>query len=670
MKCDELTNTKESALHSLTHKLLPLPCMGSGDDKGKVPLVKWKDLLELSTIQQVEEWFNQFPNANVGYKTGAASGILVIDNDGVQITEPIPITPTATSREGHYHFYFKNPDFYVPPSASKIGEHLDVRCDQGIIVAPPSKHFDKKTGQQDGEYRWCEGLSPCDVPFAPCPLWLIDRLKESIRKSPVYLPDMLNISEGSRDNTMLRVTNSLLARGARAEEAWLIINEINKTYKPPLDDDSMKRIFKQAVTFKQFNQEASGATTKQDRIPINFQTLDKVINKWLLIKDKGIIKVVTGIVIANKLKGDPVWLIIVTSSGGMKTELIRGLNKIDGIYSLSDLTPQTFLSGEKGNKDASLLLRIPREVILTFKDFTTVLTMHRDKRHAILSQLREIYDGEFKKPFGTGETKEWKGKLGFIAGVTSVIDNYQSIYQTLGERFVQYRPLQADPIELSLKAMGNSGKEQEMREEIQNAFADFITGIKIPEEKIVIPEELKNKIAYLSAFCVRARSGVIREGYSTREIELIPDAELPTRLAKQLITLTSAFSLISGGFTDEDYELIYKIGMDTLPKNRKLTINALVKAGDYRETADVAMEIGYPTNTTRRILEDLHGLKLINRQHKGQGTPDKWIIRDDTKELLQKATSEYIEAQQELEEIVQDMEEAGNGEPAQGNLTI
>lgn len=383
-------------------------------------------------------------------------------------------------------------------------------------------------------------------------------------------------------------------------------------------------------------------TIPEKRNPIDFQTLEQTIDKWLLRKDKGIIKVLVGSVIANKLPGDPVWLFLVTASGGTKTELIRGLNKIDGIYPLSDLTPQTFLSGEKSRKDASLLLRIPKEVILTLKDFTTVLTMHRDKRHAILSQLREIYDGQFKKAFGTGETKEWEGKLGFIAGVTPIIDTYCSIYQVLGERFVQYRPLQPDPIKLSLKAINNSGDENKMREEIQNAFADFIAGIKIPSEKIAIPEELKNRIAYLSAFCVRARSGVEREGYSTREIELIPEPELPTRLAKQLIKLASAFSLISRGFTEEDYRLIYKIGMDTLPLKRKLAIKTLLKADDYLETADIAMKIGYPTNTTRRVLEELHGLKLIIRESKGRGYADRWIISETTRELLEKAKPKSI----------------------------
>ena len=378
-------------------------------------------------------------------------------------------------------------------------------------------------------------------------------------------------------------------------------------------------------------------TIPDKRTPIDFQTLEKIISKWLLIQDKGIIKVLAASIIANKLKTDPVWLFIVAASGGTKTELIRGLNKIDGIYPISDLTPQTFLSGEKGHKNASLLLRLPLEdTILTYKDFTTCLTMHRDKRHAILSQLREIYDGYYRKEFGTGETKTWEGKMGFIAGVTSVIDNHQSIFQVLGERFVQYRPSQPNTIALAKKAMANSGGEKVMREEIQNAFANFVAGVEIPQEIPAISEELKDRIAHLAAFCVRARSGVIRDSFSSREIELIPDSELPTRLAKQFITLSSALVLI-GDTPEENYELIFKIGMDTLPQKRKRTLETLIGATKELETVDVAMEIGYPTNTTRRILEDLHGLGLVKRQHEGKGYADRWLISDYTKELLEKA---------------------------------
>jgi len=387
-------------------------------------------------------------------------------------------------------------------------------------------------------------------------------------------------------------------------------------------------------------------TIPEERTPISFQQLEETINKWLLIKDKGLIRILTATVIANRLEGDPVWLFIIAASGGTKTELIRGLNKIEGIYPISDLTPQTFLSGEKEKKNASLLFRLPKDnTILTYKDFTTVLTMHRDKRHAILSQLREIYDGYYRKEFGTGETKTWEGKLGFIAGVTSIIDNHQSVFQVLGERFIQYRPKQPNCIALAKKAMANSGGEKQMREEIENSFANFIAGVKMPEEPMRLSKEITNRIAHLAALCVRARSGIIRDGYSSREIDFIPEAELPTRLAKQLNVMFIALSLIDGyATTEENFELIYKIGIDLLPKKRKKALEKLIKAnGEELETATIAMAIGYPTNTTRRILEDLHGLGLVNRQSEGQGHADRWSVKNYTMSLLGKARPSILQ---------------------------
>ncbi len=376
----------------------------------------------------------------------------------------------------------------------------------------------------------------------------------------------------------------------------------------------------------------------EPRQPISLDVLEEVVRKWLLIADPGLIKVVVGTVIANRMKGDPVWLFIVAAPGGTKTEIIRGLNAIDGVYQLSDLTPQTFLSGERGSKNASLLHRIPKEkAIFTYKDFTTVLGMHQDKSQAILSQLREIYDGYASKDFGTGERKEWKGKVGFIAGVTTVIDRYQAVFQVLGERFIQYRPEQPNAVNVARRAMANSGDEEAMRDEINNAFQDCIESITIPETVPELDETLKDKIAHLAALCVQARSGVIREGYSSREIELIPAVELPTRLSKQLTTLMTAFRLVGYGSAEADYALIYKIGMDSIPHKRRAVLEFLMGEEDAVDVASVASVIGYPSNSTRRVLEDLAGLGLVKCQQYGPGNADDWQLGELGRELLMKA---------------------------------
>lgn len=628
-------NAEDFIKHTTYYLSLGFSVIPVGQDKK--PLIKWEEFQKRKpTEDEIKKWAETYPDLNIGIVTGEVSGVVVVDVEAGGDTTDLPQTVIVKTGGGGFHYYYKHPQTPVK-NAVKTRKKTDIRGDGGYVVAVPSLH---KSGNR---YEWA--VPPEKSEFAEPPRWIFEssfRSDGKVLKTPkVDWQQFLSQEnpEGSRNSLAAKLAGKLLYHlpsDLWEFAGWATLKEWNSSQnKPPLYEAELRNVWESIRQEEETKRLNNGQ--KEPRNPIAFKTLEDTVGKWLLINDKGIIKVLAGTVIANRLSADPVWLFIVTASGGTKTELIRGLANVDGIYPLSDLTPQTFLSGEKGNRRASLLLRLPEEVILTLKDFTTVLTMHRDKRHAILSQLREIYDGQFRKEFGTGESKEWKGKMGFIAGVTSVIDHHYSIYQTLCERFIQYRPLQPDPIKLSLKAMGNSGKEKEMREEIQNAFADFIAGVIIPTSEIVIPENIRNNIAYLAAFCVRARSGVIREGYSSREIELIPEAELPTRLSKQLITLYSALSLISGNFTDQDYELIYKIGMDTLPQNRKLVINALVETEGYQETAEVATVIGYPTNTTRRLFEDLHGLKLIDRISYGQGHPDKWIMRDDTRELLDKA---------------------------------
>ena len=212
--------------------------------------------------------------------------------------------------------------------------------------------------------------------------------------------------------------------------------------------------------------------------PWTLDTVKRLVAHYLLLPDRGlVIKILLASVVANRLKGDPFWLFLVNPASGVKTELIRALNDVGDIYPLSNLTPQTFASGFEAKKnEPSLLLRLDRH-ILTLKDFTTVLTMHRDKRGEILAQLREIYDGHYRKEFGNGKIVDWTGHLGLIAGVTQVIDTYSSVAQIMGERFICYRVKSEAGAAVAQRAVSNQGQEHEMRQALRGAVAGFLDTI-------------------------------------------------------------------------------------------------------------------------------------------------------------------------------------------------
>jgi len=351
----------------------------------------------------------------------------------------------------------------------------------------------------------------------------------------------------------------------------------------------------------------------------------EVVNRYLLLPEDTVVLYLLALVVANRLPGDPVWGFVVAPSGGAKTELLNSLSDIPEIYALSDLTPQTFLSGYTKKTQAGLLQRLKCGTVLVLKDFTTVLSMHRDSRQAILSQLREIADGSYRKEFGTGETMAWEGKLGFIAGVTPVIDHHRSVYAVLGERFLQLRPPVPARTKLAKAARQQVGAEAVMRRELRAAMAKCVADVSL-ENIPDWPEELGTAVDSLSTLCALARSGVVRDPYR-KDLQLVPEPEVPTRLVKQLVKLGQALAMLRGSSKvgDEEYGIVRTVALDTMPQVRWRVLSCLLQQAEA-VTGEVAEAIHLPVNTARRHLEDLVGLGLVRVRKGGSGCADRWRV--------------------------------------------
>src|SRR5262249_45386874 len=148
-------------------------------------------------------------------------------------------------------------------------------------------------------------------------------------------------------------------------------------------------------------------TTKKDTMSKDIlASLSQILSKHFYKPDFQAIRIVLGAMQSHYLKlGDPAWLFLVAPPGSGKTTIsIMVASGLPEVLMLSDVTENTFLSGFHGHKQPGLLEKIGETVtegttqtttgnaILLVKDFTTVLSMRREKRGAILSQLREIHD--------------------------------------------------------------------------------------------------------------------------------------------------------------------------------------------------------------------------------------------------------------------------------------
>jgi hypothetical protein len=404
------------------------------------------------------------------------------------------------------------------------------------------------------------------------------------------------------------------------ERALIALEEVWRTPVKPIAKAEAERSFDQAE-------------------PLDLAGLRAAFDRWLLIRDADLLPVIVGTVLAHRLGGEPVWLLLVAPPGGTKTEPLRALYGCPGMYPLSELTPKTFPSGLEvpGGQDPSLLRRLTNEILL-LKDLTTVLEMRREDRQATLAQLREIYDGRYDKTWGTGRELHWEGCLGFLAGVTPIIDKHQGVMSILGERFVLFRTVLPDRKKLARQALQSSTHEREMREELARAMRGFLAGrdVRAPRADDVTLD----RIAAVADFVTRARSGVQRDR-SKRELEYAPEPEAPTRFAKVLLALAGGVALAYDSPTigARELRLVLRVAVDCLPLIRHRVIAALAQTsieaeGDALSTGHVAGAAQFSTTAIRRTLEDLQALAVITCVKGGTGKPDLWTLAPEWAEIF------------------------------------
>jgi hypothetical protein len=352
-----------------------------------------------------------------------------------------------------------------------------------------------------------------------------------------------------------------------------------------------------------------------------------VFRRWLHLPDTGVVDVVLGAVAANRLAGDPVWLLIVGPPGGGKSETLGSISGLSDVYPTGTLTEAALLSGTPKKEHASdakggLLRAIGDTGIIVCKDFGSVLSMNRDARASVLAALREIFDGSWTRHVGTdgGKTLHWQGRVGLIGGVTPTIDRHHAVMGAMGERFAFYRLPLADAKLQAKQALEHAGREETMRQELAGAVRDALADLREPRGRT---DEETDRLISLVTLVVRARSAVERDGYS-REIELVPGSEAPTRLIIVLDRLLAGLDAV-GCERAQALALVTKVAFDSVPALRLAVLRSL-QSGTL-DTNQVVDAVKHPGQTTRRTLEDLaaHGLVTYERGG-GPKDPHRWSL--------------------------------------------
>jgi len=234
--------------------------------------------LKNATVEQgkIDWWWRRWQLANIGIRTGAVSGIVVIDIDprhgGNKSLDALtaeygqlPVTVESKTGDGT-HFAFQHPGVKIR-NRTNFRPGIDVRGDGGYIVAPPSMHINGR------RYAWVSGQAPGEVDLAPLPEWLLELLVSPVSVGETerttataadentalldaaarYVAKADAVAEGQRNNMAFNLAGHLAAfqteSGLRLHESQIVglLRQWNQQNDPPLADAELERTVQSAL---------------------------------------------------------------------------------------------------------------------------------------------------------------------------------------------------------------------------------------------------------------------------------------------------------------------------------------------------------------------------------------------------------------------------------------
>jgi len=347
--------------------------------------------------------------------------------------------------------------------------------------------------------------------------------------------------------------------------------------------------------------------------PSSVEAFHSTFAYWLFLKDFDVLDTLLAGALDRKIPGDPVWLMLVAASGGLKTELLKALLSLPWTMEVDNLTSRAIISGRTiGDKTepVSGLAKEANGKVLIIKDFTELLSKERTERGEIISQFRTWYDGSVARRYGTADRViRVESVIGLEVGVTPAVDLYTAMLGVLGERFAKIR-FQQDREESRERARKTAGKEHEMRQELASAVENYVKTLDFTEIPR-IPGHIAKAISNLAELTALARTTVPRglgEGGAVCDIQ----PEYATRLVKQLVKLAQLLAIVrkKKEVSETEYRTLARIAEDSCAPFRLRILRELSPGG--LTGFEVAQKAGVPKSTVYRVLDDMEILRFID----------------------------------------------------------
>jgi len=356
----------------------------------------------------------------------------------------------------------------------------------------------------------------------------------------------------------------------------------------------------------------SGPASTATPAPSPLEAAHATFKKWLGEDyDTDVLDAVLAAGAAERLTGDPLWLLVISGPGNAKTETVQALGGA-GAHVTSTITSEGALlsaSPRGGQATGGLLRKLGNRGLLVIKDVTSLLSMDMRSRGLVLAALREVYDGKWERNVGVhgGRTLTWTGRVGVVGACTTAWDTAHGVIAVMGDRFVIVRAdSNVGRTGAARMAIGNTGQEVAMRTELAMAVGGLVTGAGTDEYQLALAET--DRLIKLANIVTWTRTGVERN-YKGQVVDSHA-AEMPTRFAKQLTMLVRGAVAI--GFSPPAaMRLAARCARDSISPLRRRILFDIAAHPDARPR-EVARRIVRPRETVRQELQALSILGVLN----------------------------------------------------------
>ena len=204
-------------------------------------------------VEQIEAWWKQWPQANIGVPTGVKFWVLDIDpRNGGDVTlealiakhGPLPDTVQAMTGGGGRHYLFALPNGFTVKNG-ELGEGIDIKGKGGYILVAPSIHPSGRAYVWDGAEKITEQT------ILPAPGWLLMEIYAAQNghggANPAVLPP--TIPKGKQHRMLVSLAGSMRKRGAEFPEIFAALVAMNPRLEEPAPEEHLRKMAKSVCKY-------------------------------------------------------------------------------------------------------------------------------------------------------------------------------------------------------------------------------------------------------------------------------------------------------------------------------------------------------------------------------------------------------------------------------------